>query len=334
MRILLYAFSALALSVGVFVFFTRALVPAYTQEDTLAVSLPALVSQSARAEILFGGDMMFDRFIRSVTEKRGGDFIFSCIDDVLKRANLVVANLEGPITHNASVSIGTKPGEVKNFAFTFPTSTASLLARHNILAVSTGNNHTRNFGLEGAEETARYLHEAGIGFVGDSPHPAAIGSTINGVPLTLIAYNEFSAGRGSASTTLAKISSARSRGYLPIVFAHWGIEYATTSSVYSRELAHRFIDAGAEIVVGAHPHVVQEHEVYGSSTSFDNAQDRSLTASKHIYYSLGNLIFDQYWNDEVRTGLLLQVVFGANGVESVKEIPIELLRDGRTCPVK
>ena len=113
------------------------------------------------------------------------------------------------------------------------------------------------------------------------------------------------------------VPAARARGDIPVVFAHWGIEYATTSSAYSRELAHKFVDAGAEMVAGAHPHVVQEHEVYGD---------------KHIYYSLGNLIFDQYWNEAVRTGLLLYVVFGTNGVEWVTEIPVELLRDGRTCP--
>lgn len=270
-----------------------------------------------RAEVMFGGDMMFDRFIRSKMEQSGEDFIFSCLASLFRSADIVIANLEGPITQNASVSVGTMPTEAENFAFTFPTSTARLLARHNILAVSTGNNHIHNFGREGAEETAQYLREAGVGFAGDSPHPATFEMRIRGVPLALISYNEFSAGRGSASTTLGEIAAARARGDLPVVFAHWGVEYATTSSAYSRELAHSFIDAGAELVVGAHPHVMQEHEVYGG---------------KHIYYSLGNLIFDQYWNDGVRAGLLLNVVFGANGTESVKEIPIELLRDGRTCP--
>jgi poly-gamma-glutamate synthesis protein (capsule biosynthesis protein) len=273
---------------------------------------------------MFGGDMMFDRFIRLKMEQHGGDFIFSCLAPLLRNADIVIANLEGPITQNASVSVGTMPAEAGNFAFTFPTSTARLLARHNILGVSTGNNHIRNFGPQGAEATARYLREAGIGFAGDLPHPAAFEMRIRGVPLALISYNEFSAGRGSASTTLKEIAAARARGDLPLVFAHWGIEYATTSSAYSRELAHRFIDAGAEIVVGAHPHVVQENEIYLPAGR--------QGGGKHIYYSLGNFIFDQYWNEAVRTGLLLKVVFGASGVESVTEIPVELLRDGRTCP--
>ena len=157
-----------------------------------------------------------------------------------------------------------------------------------------------------------------MGFTGDPPHPAAIATVIGGVPLALISYNEFSAGRGSASTTLGEIAAARARGDIPVVFAHWGVEYATTSSAYSRELAHSFIDAGVEMVVGAHPHVVQEHEIYGG---------------KHIYYSLGNLIFDQYWNEDVRTGLLVRAMFGPGGAVSVEDIPVHLERDRRTCPV-
>lgn len=316
--------ATLVLSAGTFAFFVYTPTLSDTRDDLTVAPLPP--AKPLRAEVIFGGDMMFDRSIRSRTEKMGGDFIFSCLEPLFRSADAVVANLEGPITRSASVSVGTKPQEADNFAFTFPTTTARLLARHNILAVSTGNNHIRNFGREGAEETTQYLREAGVGFAGDSPHPPTFEMRIRGVSLALIAYNEFSAGYGSASTTLGEIAAARTRGYLPVVFAHWGIEYATTSSAYSRELAHSFIDAGAEIVVGAHPHVVQEHEVYGSTTL-------ATGGDKYIYYSLGNLIFDQYWNEGIRAGLLLNVVFGADGVESVEEIPVRLERDGRTCPV-
>ena len=149
--------------------------------------------------------MMFDRFIRVTTEKNGGDFIFSCLEPLFRSADMVVANLEGPITRSASVSVGTKPQEADNFAFTFPTSTARLLARHNILAISTGNNHIRNFGREGAEETAQYLREAGVGFAGDLPHPATFEMKIRGVPLALISYNEFSAGYGVPQRRSARL---------------------------------------------------------------------------------------------------------------------------------
>src|SRR5690606_33310167 len=70
---------------------------------------------------------------------------------------------------------------------------------------------------------------------------------------------------------------------LIVVYPHWGEEYATTSSPRQQSLAHAFIDAGADAVIGSHPHVVQELELYNE---------------KLIAYSLGNFVFDQYFSEE------------------------------------
>lgn len=276
--------------------------------------------------ILFGGDMMFDRTIRTTMDEKGGDFIFSCIDPVLKDMDFVIANLEGPITEHRSKSAGSTPGGEFNYTFTFPTSTAALLKRHNVSLVNLGNNHITNFGVSGLSSTTELLKAAGVGYfglpamsahaeqAGDPPAYNVAAGSFGGVRLAFINYNEFG---GDATTTRKQIRDARAAGELPVVYTHWGVEYATTSSAYSRELAHSFIDAGAEIVIGSHPHVVEEREFY---------------KGKYIYYSLGNFIFDQYWNDDVRHGLLIKVAFTSNGVEWVQEIPVELGRDRRTCP--
>lgn len=280
------------------------------------------------ATVIFGGDMLFDRSIRLVADAKGGDFIFSCVDAVLGGADLVVANLEGPITEHASVSASSAPGDAFNYTFTFPPATAELLYEHNIRMVNLGNNHILNFGREGARSTTRYLQDAGVAHfglpagasaqAGEPMESTVAAGTINRIPFSFINYNEFSGG-GAASTTVVQIRRARGAGHIPVVYTHWGIEYATTSSAYSRELAHSFVDAGAEIVIGSHPHVVEESETY---------------RGKRIYYSLGNFIFDQYMNDDVQHGLLLEVTFGPSGVQVVKEIPIELQEDRRTCPVE
>ncbi|MEK7107061.1 MAG: CapA family protein [Patescibacteria group bacterium] len=309
------------------------------------------------ATIIFGGDMLFDRSIRAAIDQKGEDFVFSCIDSILKDADLVVANLEGPITESASISASSAPGDENNFTFTFPPSTAALLQAHNIRMVNLGNNHILNFGNVGAKLTARFLKDASIGYfgqpeiisaealaqVGTAACPfeascegwakaggelmrAVSTSIVHGVSLAFINYNEFAPAEhtnilenvGMSSTTIFQIQNARASGYLPIVYTHWGVEYATTSSANSRELAHSFVDAGAEIVIGSHPHVVQEREEY---------------KGKRIYYSLGNFIFDQYFSEDVRNGLLLSVTFDQNGVASVKEIPVRLESDRRTCPV-
>jgi poly-gamma-glutamate synthesis protein (capsule biosynthesis protein) len=86
---------------------------------------------------------------------------------------------------------------------------------------------------------------------------------------------------------------------------------------YQKNLAREFVDAGALFVVGAHPHVVQEHETY-----------RGVP----IYYSLGNLVFDQYWDSAVQRGLTLLVSFDATGVVNIAEMPVFLQRDRQTCP--
>jgi poly-gamma-glutamate synthesis protein (capsule biosynthesis protein) len=84
-----------------------------------------------------------------------------------------------------------------------------------------------------------------------------------------------------------------------VVFLHWGNEYETLHTKSQEDFAHFFIDSGVDLVVGAHPHVVQDVETYNG---------------KRIYYSLGNFVFDQYWNEEVQTGLMVKVVLEGDSV--------------------
>lgn len=275
----------------------------------------------ASAMILFGGDMMFDRTIHTITLRKGSDFLFSCIDPLLLSQDLVVANLEGPISPNTSLSVFTVPGDANNMTFTFPLSTGALLYKHNVRMMNIGNNHSNDFGRNGMYATVNYLIGAHVEYFGDTIAHRMTPVEVGGVPVTFINYNEFAISdtEETASTTIAQIKIARSAEYIPVVYTHWGIEYQPTAPSYVRERAHEFIDAGAEIVIGSHPHVVEDHEVY---------------KGKYIYYSLGNFIFDQYFTPEVSHGLLLQTVFTPKGVQSVKEIPIQLNRDGTTCVVE
>ncbi len=290
-----------------------------TIPSEVAVATPAVLEIGPRASVIFGGDMMFDRAVRTTIEKNGGDHIFSCIKDVLANADLVVANLEGPITANASKSVGSVVGSPQNFIFTFPLSIAPLLAKHHIDMVNLGNNHIMNFGASGARSTRTILDAVGVRYFGDPLSSNVATSSIANVSLAFISYNEFIGdAHKSASTTIAQIKAARARGELPVVYTHWGIEYRPIAPRYVRDIAHRFADAGAAIVIGSHPHVVEDHETY-----------RDVP----IYYSLGNFIFDQYWEDAVRRGLLLRVVFTPEGVESIQEIPTWIGRDRRPCPI-
>lgn len=278
-----------------------------------------IVPHQPEAHVLFGGDLMFDRSIRTTIDEKGGDYIFSCIDSVLKNADVVVANLEGPITASSSVSVGSAVGGPNNFTFTFPLSTAGLLKSHNISIVNLGNNHIMNFGNEGLMQTKAALERAGVRYFGDpdaSEADKVLRERINGIDFSFVNWSDWTSDK--TDHTVAQVREEAGAGRVVVVYTHWGEEYIEPLPRV-RELAHQFVDAGASIVIGSHPHVVQDKESY---------------KGKDIYYSLGNFVFDQYWNDAVSHGLLIDVAFTTSGAERVREIPIVLQRDRRTCLVE
>jgi poly-gamma-glutamate capsule biosynthesis protein CapA/YwtB (metallophosphatase superfamily) len=279
------------------------------------IILAAFPYKSREAKILFVGDMSFDRYIREVSYAKGGEFVFSCIDNFLKDSDLVVGNLEGPITENASRSMFTVPGSDDNFVFTFPTNTARLLAENNVKLVNLGNNHMLNFSRDGLLQTKKFLTQAGVKYFGD---PDAVENekvarmNLGGVPVSFVSWSDFNS--DSTDITAAQIKKEAESGRKVIVYAHWGDEYLPPPDRV-KKLAHSFVDAGAGLIVGSHPHIIQVSETY---------------KGKQIYYSLGNFIFDQYWNKEVSTGLVLEVDISNEKIKTV-EHKVSLNRDGRTC---
>ncbi|MFZ2593647.1 MAG: CapA family protein [Minisyncoccia bacterium] len=265
-------------------------------------------------QVLVVGDIMLDRYIRSVGESKGYEYVFSCVADTLASYDAVIGNLEGPVTPHASVSQKSKLGEQSNTQFTFSSEGVSALKMHGFTAVSLGNNHIRDFGREGAQSTVEALEKEGIAFAGIPQDSKSISTTmtINGVPLTLIPYNQF---LGSTSETFSALKDTPPEN-IALVFPHWGNEYSVATA-YQKELAKQFVDAGADVVVGAHPHVIQENETINGVP---------------VFYSLGNFIFDQYWDSDVRTGKGVVLTLNAQGVVGVEEKFFTLMRDGRTCP--
>jgi hypothetical protein len=164
--------TALSIALGLGVL---GLMPTYGAIEPAVVAV-AETPVAQPLHILFVGDMFFDRGVRALEHKYGADYPFSCIDDFLGQADFVVGNLEGPITANQSVSSGTTPASPEHFYFTFPTTTAALLARHHIAYVTLGNNHINNFGIKGIASTHQYLSDAGVGYfggaLGDEPSHA------------------------------------------------------------------------------------------------------------------------------------------------------------------
>jgi poly-gamma-glutamate synthesis protein (capsule biosynthesis protein) len=278
-----------------------------------ALSHITFLKTPSKTTVLFVGDMMFDRTIRTRIEQYGADHVLSCVAETLQGVDMVVGNLEGPITSNPSVSVGTVPGDPSNMQFTFDPSVTAALKKYNIQAVSLANNHMFDFGRSGVMETKKYLTNAGIGFFGDPTDDTH--KTLVEKNIAFVGFNQF-LGVDSVLVTEKEIRAQKEKGYAVVVFAHWGEEYVAANN-YQKQQARAFIDAGADLVVGAHPHVVQESEIYNG---------------KYIYYSLGNFIFDQWWNEDVRTGMGVLLAIEGESL-STQTINFESGRDGRICPL-
>jgi len=264
--------------------------------------------------IAFVGDIMFDRYIREKAETvHGYDGVLAGVAPLLRRHDLVFGNLEGPITTSASVADYRDPGP-NHYKFTFATSVAATLADAGMSAVTLGNNHTLNFGTEGLTQTKTWLEIAGVGYVGAPDDPYTPWRTATGTHnIALFAYDAW---HTDDTDLLRTRIGAEATSTFVVVLAHWGEEYDTTPNDTQVTLAHTLIDAGADLVVGTHPHVVQNKEEY---------------AGRWIYYSLGNFVFDQYFSDAVRCGAILSITLRPNNTYTTAESFIELNGDGTTA---
>lgn len=258
-------------------------------------STPGLESFS----LIVGGDLMFDRHIRTKAEAKGNyDFIFDAeLTEFLNSADYVLANLEGPIVLEPSISQYSSPGGPGNYTFTFSPDIISVLKNNNLTLLNLGNNHILNFGTAGLESTYQYLDDAQLIYFGDVGADMAkqrfYMMQVLDEQIALISYNQFVA--EAKNKTLQDIAEAQKQGAsLIILFSHWGNEYVPVANQVIVDLAHQFIDQGVDLIVGGHPHVIQNQEVYKNKT---------------IYYSLGNFVFDQYFSPETQEGLLLKINF-------------------------
>lgn len=282
----------------------------------VAITTPSPTPTSAK--ILFGGDVMLDRSIRQSLDKHGVNFVLEPLRSVIAEYDLVVANLEGPITPNPSRSVNSEIGSTSNYIFTFDPTVVPMLAEFKLLMLNLGNNHINNFGTAGAASTKTYLSQGGIGFFGNTNHEESsaerVGfSELHGIQIAWVNYNQFVP--GGLEAALEDIAWARPQADVVIMVAHWDNEYAANPAKVTEQTATRFIDTGVDLIMGAHPHVVQPWAEY---------------RGKRIYYSLGNFVFDQYFQPETQRGLLVGVQIHPDLTLTFTEIPIQLRPNGQT----
>jgi poly-gamma-glutamate synthesis protein (capsule biosynthesis protein) len=268
---------------------------------------------------MFGGDVMLGRAVRDQIVKKGnnqGSWVMQNLASDFKKADLAFVNLESPFAAGSALGYG--------LVFRADPKHIIALTSAGIDAVSFANNHSRNQGSIGIQTTLSLLQKNSIKAPGAGLNSNSAYSSqyleVKGQKVAFLAYtyNEKLPSKYLNQPTIAsmdttrmqkEVKKAKAGGALVIVYMHAGTEYTLTITNQQKNFAHAAIDAGAELVVGSHPHWVQKLEKY---------------KSKAIIYSLGNLVFDQPWSTETQQGAVAKVIIQSGKVQKVQILPIKI----------
>jgi len=276
---------------------TRAPVTPYPHDlgqVSFAVAGDVIPHEPVRASAVAAGD-----------GEAGWAALFSNVADVFQSADFGFVNLETPVAPNHSH--GTKA-----FLFNAPVELPQALKASGIKIVSFANNHVFDQGWAGFAESREHLRETGLQFAGTSDSAATAWQPViteaNGIKVgwlgltrwlngnrnpedpaqphvNFFPYPNDSGGATGADEAqlLEAVKAARAQCDFLVISIHWGVEYATAPRPEDIEIAHKMLEAGATVIVGAHPHVLQPIETY-------KTQDGRNTL---IFYSLGNFLSNQ-----------------------------------------
>lgn len=278
-------------------------------------------NQPAPAEFRIAavGDIMLGGTAAPEMQKYGYDYPFEQTRALLKQAQIVFGNLEGPLTDGGAADMS------KRYVFRSPPDkVAPALARAGFNIVSLANNHSLDYGPPGLENTRAALEKAGIRPVGAGRNEAEARTPIymkaDGATVAFLAYSltfpeEFWAGPEKPGTAFghehlvrADVATARQKADIVVVSFHWGQEGKTELRDYQVQLAHAAIDAGASVVLGHHPHILQGVERYRQGV---------------ILYSLGNFTFGSFSNTATRSAIAL-LTFRDRQLSELRLVPINV----------
>ena len=234
---------------------------------------------------------------------------------LFKGADLAEANHEQPVTESAAFhSSGTR--------FSGKPALTRIFTRAGIDFLSLANNHIGDYGADGIRDSRRILREHGIAFGGAGKDLAqarkvdfldARGTQVAIIPCLDIVRVYWAAEDKAGATPCVDqyikkdIRKAKRAGAdVVIVFPHWGVEYTRQPLASMRKHAARWVDAGADLVIGAHSHVA------GSIEEIEGVP---------VLYSLGNLIFDQHWSTNTMESAMLEATFHGDLVVELRLLP-------------
>ncbi len=312
---------------------TPAPLPVTTTADSPSTStavVPARLGSGQSVTFAFGGDVMFEEPIRSYLLERPAD-IFAPIAPLLRRADLVVVNLETAVTERG------EPAPNKQYHFRAPASAFRALRAGGIDVVTLANNHGMDYGEVGLRDTLKSAKAAGVALIGAGLNQrqayAPYRATINGQRIAIIAASQVidahlraawltsgsEPGLASAYDVprLARaVRQAQATSDTVIVYLHWGDELAGCPTAMQRALAPVLVQAGADIIVGSHAHIQLGAGRLGRA---------------FVDYGLGNFVFYADGALTTQTGVL-EVTATGRRIDRYRWLPAQI-KNGRPIPI-
>lgn len=237
----------------------------------------------------------------------------SNIRGIIGNSDCVIGNLESPLIDECDV--------VKSSFYGFP-EFADFLKKCGFTALNIANNHILEHGEKGFISTLRHLMETRITIIGNEtdnkPHIAIlehdnIKIAIAGFCDKAICHVPYISGTYNRLEESEIVDTVNRMKNIPVdiraIVLHWGNEYVHFPSLTQRQLAHKLVDMGVNLIIGHHPHCIQPYEEYGGG---------------HIFYSLGNFCFDFLHSNKVKKGLTAQITITKKGIEQVQLIGVDL----------
>ena len=278
----------------------RASVPKSAPTAT-ATPDPTATPDTRPVTIAITGDVMLGRSVNQRILQTSDRFPFNGVADALNGFDLTVGNLECVVSRLGSP-------QPKQYTFEADPLGFSRLTSAGYSIMSLANNHSGDYGKSAFMDMLNHLPQHGITPLGGGANLAAahqpIIRTIRSTTIGFLAYCEIEPYSFAATDSTpghawldpvrmtVDIHALRPKVDFLIVFTHWGIEYHPLESAKQEAMARVAIDAGADFVVGAHPHVIQPSSSY---------------RGKPIVFSLGNFVFDEMWSEDVRRGNVLSL---------------------------
>ena len=245
------------------------------------------ITISAAGDCTLGGDSRIGQITNFLSEMKGDNYSYYLrnVRKIFEADDLTIVNMEGTFTNKTN-------NADKKFVFQGPPELAQIFTSSSVEAVTMANNHTLDYLRAGYEDTIATLKAAGIRYFGNE-----YVTTINvkGINVGLFGYSVWDSSGATRDKITSAIKQLRNNGAdIVIAYYHWGVEHSYYPVKYQIDIAHHTIDAGADLVLGSHPHVIQGIAEY---------------KGKNIVYSLGNFCFGGNRNPSDKDSMIFQQTF-------------------------